>query len=282
MIKPEDTISFRNYGNGGRLGNQLFSVAACLGLSEKYGCRYELPPWNYWQYFKNNLSVTTGELFSVTHIYHEPYFHYTGIVPEDIVELSPVTERNIELRGYFQSEKYWIESKEKILTTFEFKDDVVRKARLWLNKISELEGGATSFTSIHMRFGDYSENPYYADLYANKYYEKAVCHITATAGKSIYIVFSDDPAKARQKMQQSDILSGLIYYIIDPAGSDIDDMCMQSLCTNNICANSSYSWWSSYLNRNKNKIVTMPQQWFAGSGLPNDTKDLYPSWAMKL
>jgi hypothetical protein len=34
-----------------------------------------------------------------------------------------------------------------------------------------------------------------------------------------------------------------------------------SSCQNNILANSSFAWWSAYINKNNNKVVA-PSNWF--------------------
>ena len=50
------------------------------------------------------------------------------------------------------------------------------------------------------------------------------------------------------------------------------DLCIMSMCTHNIIANSSYSWWASYLNTNTEKKVISPSRWF---GTNINVNDLY-------
>ena len=56
---------------------------------------------------------------------------------------------------------------------------------------------------------------------------------------------------------------------------DYEDLYMMSLCEHNIIANSSFSWWGSYLNQNKNKIVIAPKKWFGYLFNDGDWADVY-------
>jgi hypothetical protein len=56
---------------------------------------------------------------------------------------------------------------------------------------------------------------------------------------------------------------------------DYIDLYLMSLCENNIIANSSFSWWGSWLNKNKEKKIIAPSKWF-GKKINHDTKDLIP------
>jgi len=55
-------------------------------------------------------------------------------------------------------------------------------------------------------------------------------------------------------------------------------MVIMSMCNSNIIANSSFSWWSGYLNNNKNKVVIYPSVWF-GEKINKDVSNMfYNEW----
>jgi len=49
-----------------------------------------------------------------------------------------------------------------------------------------------------------------------------------------------------------------------------------SCCHHNIIANSSFSWWSAYINTHSNKIVCYPSVWFGPTMSYHNTSDLCP------
>lgn len=231
-------ITFSQLGNQGRLGNQLWQIAATVAAAKKYGVEYAFPKWEYEPYF--NLHGCFKDHIPVSQTYVEPYFHFCPIPPAT----------NTDLSGYFQSYKYFAEYEGVIRNIFEFSFSTAKYYGV---------------ASIHIRRGDYVTigNDYHTNL-QDSYYQQAIS--TVNAGH--YLVFSDDIDWCKGKFtgQQYSFVQG---------NSPAEDMALMARCDHNIIANSSFSWWAAYLNKNVNKKVIAPKNWF-GPKLPHDTKDLIP------
>ena len=127
-----------------------------------------------------------------------------------------------------------------------------------------------SYKSIHVRRTDYLA---LSDIHLNlniAYYEEAISHFSRE--KSIFLIFSDDVTF----IQNEPLFLNLPHkHIIT---NEDDEYCfwLMSACHHNIIANSSYSWWASYINSNPNKLVMCPSKWFGPRGPVYKIRDIIP------
>lgn len=114
--------------------------------------------------------------------------------------------------------------------------------------------GFLPYVGIHVRRGDYVNNPFYVDLSKTDYYERA---IEMFPDKN-FLVFSDDPefCKKKFKGKKFQVMEGM---------TELEDFNMLASCEAQIIANSSFSWWAAFVNPNPVKVVVAPsvENWYA-------------------
>lgn len=179
---------------------------------------------------------------------------------EDVFELD-----NKYLSGCWQTERYFFDIREIIEENYSF-NIPHGEVEKYLTNISN-----TNSVSLHLRRGDYVGNSVYEDICNDAYYRKAIEHIKRHVDNPCFFVFSDDPSYARKQY------SGKEFKVVDTfvGNKSHYDMYLMTKCKHNIVANSSFSWWGAWLNRNKEKIVICPEKWSNNHALRNTPCD---SW----
>jgi hypothetical protein len=170
------------------------------------------------------------------------------------------------LNGYFQTEKYFEEFRDSILSQFTFKSPYKDSAESYIQTIRK-ENKDAVIASIHVRRGDYVMFPDHHPPCSFNYYNNAMEELRILNENIIYVIFSDDVEWCKTEFSDPD-------YIISDLENPYTEMCAMSLCDHNIIANSSFSWWGAWLNVNQDKIVIAPSRWF-GDLIQKDTSDVY-------
>jgi hypothetical protein len=278
----------------GGLGNQLFQYAAGKSLALSQGSKLKCDLGSYGKQgsrsfdlncFKLDVEVATREelesLQSKNLItkalqrtlpphkrkaYREPHFHF------DPSFFS--ARKDIYLKGNWQSERYFKRFEDQIKNEFEIKEEYV-------SHLEELASSLMSQSSIsvHIRRGDYLQQQFlqYHGVLSAHYYNEAIKQIAQNVTNPKFYFFSDDIQWVMQNLDLDfphEFISG------KATRSSIEDFYLMQSCQHNIIANSSFSWWAAWLNRNPGKNIVAPRQWFQQG--PKDTYDLLPDKWIKV
>lgn len=238
------------FDNRGRCGNFLFEAAAAMAYAWKHGLEFTVPAttkdarWNpiFLPHLVNpdydpSLPITT--LREVAHTFQALPFKEEW------------RHRNIVLHGYWQTEKYFLEYRDRILETFGFPWEP------W-----------QGIVSVHVRRGDYlTLKEKHPEVTVDWYLEA----MSKFEGFNFQF-FSDDIPWCRSTFGHRNDVS------FSTGTSEIEDLISGSCCEHHVCSASTFSWWQAWLGRNPNKRIVIPKNWFM-PGRREDTRDIVPaSW----
>jgi len=246
-------LTFKLLGKYGRLGNQMFQYSFLYNAGKKTGFEigfdhsknpqiasiFKLDAKNSDRVIQKNIAIEKNDF---------GYFD-TTTVPD-----------GTDFIGYFQNERYANEQETDLRKIFTFKDETQEKCYKFVKEFKEKVG--KKLVSIHVRRGDYLNIPDAFVLADLKYYTNALDKI----GKdSFCVIFTDDKKWCTENFKH-------IPNIIMNNNEEMD-MCLMSMCDDNIICNSSFSWWGSWLNENLDKQIIAPSKWFNNG--PKNWQQIY-------
>jgi len=169
----------------------------------------------------------------------------------------------LQVEGYWQNERYFADVKDALreeLVFIPFTDE--RN----LAVARQLQKPARPTVSVHVRRGDYAQNPAFGMCSAD-YYERALGHVRQHLADPAFFIFSDDIAWARENLP---LPADTTFIDWNRGPNSYCDMHLMSLCQHQIIANSSFSWWGAWLNTNPAKLVVCPATWMATPVVPTE------------
>lgn len=242
--------SFKQLGDVGRLGNQLFQIAWTVTqakLNEADPC--VIPTWDY------------------RHVFSLPEAVFVDAGPDSIDGG----------REFYQDISLWQGTDDEVRHMFQ------PSAEAWQRTLAYVSGeGIPASTlidkgcAVHHRRGDYLKYPQHYPMPTRKYYENAMLTALARRSDTVFFIFSDDMPNVRAEYEHDPFTRTLIdqnqmvffegvprpVEVVDRIGEPLDwlDLFTMMACRQHIIANSTFSWWSGFLSTDTQ--VMYPSVWY--------------------
>lgn len=208
-----------------------------------------------------------------------------------------MTWDDIYLEGYWQTEKYFAAIADEVRRIYDTDRllKYIRESDITGNTDHSAAGsgkfkakqmsvedwiagiGAAESVSVHIRRGDYllpENQELFGGICTEAYYKEAMRQMKKKHPDCRFYLFTNDKSWIREQLARevaAGKAEGDIEIIDLGEQSDYAEFVLMSKCRHNILANSSFSWWASYLNKNPHKVVYAPDKWLNGW----DCEDFY-------
>jgi len=161
------------------------------------------------------------------------------------------------LDGYWGDEIYFRDIEDQIRKEFEFRVHFPDGYHEWNNAIQSVNS-----VSVHVRRADYllPAHQRIFRLLDESYYERAIEFIRRSVNRPVFFVFSDEIKMVKEMgcFQKSNVT----FIEDDRINEDYIEFALMRKCKHNIVANSTFSWWTAWLNQNREKVVIAPERWY--------------------
>jgi len=267
----------------GGLGNNLFQLATVYSVHKKYGFDLVIPSHtdrgDIHKYGQSNelefFNLFDNEFNYQNNLDLKRYRHNDTGGSDFSYSPIPISDNTI-YHGYFQSEKYFLDV------------DIKKEFILKKSNIDKIKNQYSNFfnkknISLHYRLGGDRTTPdkqiYHKNVSVD-FYEKSI-DLIGDYNEDDYniLVFTDNQPMAKKLL--SNFSKNIIF--IDNNNDNVLDFTFMSLCDVNIVSNSTFSWWSAYLNQNINSKVIVTESEWVGPGFKYfNLKDTFPKSWIKL
>lgn len=278
----------------GGLGNQLFQYAAAYALAKRIGQHMEMDisffPQQSLRGFKlDKLNISYGRISThqtkTIEIYKNKYLNkflrqinirqlpiqnigcYLLETRSDIVpEFFEVQQKSVYIDGYFQSEEYFDQYRNDLVKQFTPKYDSEKEFDIVLDSMKKCNSVA-----VHVRRGDFLKaqndgNPNHY-LLGENYYHNALEYIAKHIDNTVFFWFSDDIEWVKENFGEQE---NFRFISLQTTYADIDELMLMKSCKHIIAANSTFSWWASWLNEEKNAVHICPKKRYGNAKMIPD------------
>lgn len=263
----------------GGLGNQMFQIATAYAYSKKYNGTLKIKKTktysdnrpSYWNSVLSQFSQFLIDDLDITKLNH-----WCERGATEYTEIPKPLFPGVYLVGYFQSEKYFSDEniKKEIKELFSPQEESLTYIKSKYNNILEVKDRVIV---VHARRTDYLKNHHNIMFHGPlnvDYYKEAIKKIYKIVENPIFLLSSDDST------YWSTIFNDIPEFnisntVILTDENEINTLTLLQQFHYFIIANSTFSWWATWLSSEPRKIIA-PSKWFGPWG-PQNYKDIYCS-----
>lgn len=260
-----------SYLKNGKLGENVDYRKYALGnfcIEEKFIDEKELDQFVRKSLLFKKLKVSwlnrhLSYRFPISKIYSQKGHGYDP----DFLKLSD----NTYLIGYWQNPLFFA-GVEDVLK----KDFTIKKVPSLSNKEMLHDIVGCNSVSVHVRRGDFKNLPVLGTI-EPEFYLNAISYILEHVSSPVLYFFSDDMKWVRENFDAYSKKCKINYVELNNSpDSEIEDLRLMSNCKHNILGNSTFGWWSAWLNGNPEKIVVTPQKLFFDTSINLQLQGMIP------
>ncbi len=248
-------LSMLNFGNNGRLGNQMFQYAFMRTQANRLRCSLFLPKWIGNGAFQlNDASIRCYEIPRKGNIYRQIHSD-CGFDP---VLIKP----NTDVSGYFQSEMCF--DQDLIKEAYKFDGKILSACQKY---IRDIDIDRDQDVCVGIRLGDFAQiSMYYVPNLG--FYTNA---LKILSPRRIFL-FSDDINSAESILRKTGPIGAIVPVIADPIGQ----LAIMAHFKKFIIGPSTFSWWGAWLAQ-EDKTVIVPKEGPLRPGSPVHASHYWPS-----
>lgn len=276
----------------GGLGNQLFQYAVAYTLSKRLDQplrfdpsftknmttrEYKLPLLCVEEYrlvddkqlprkvqnLKNKYINKMNRVLNFSTYKCEDYIYLLETKNELQTNIFSITNKNLYIDGYFQTETYFKKYREDLLKQIRPK---YKLEESYLKMLKEIK--KHNSIAVHVRRSDFKKDKCaYHYLLNGDYYKRAIEEMRKRVHNPVFFWFSDDMEWVKNNIGNE---TNYRFVQIKTEHGDIDDMMLMKNCNHIITANSTFSWWAAWLNEHEDAIRIVPARPFGMEGMIPD------------
>jgi hypothetical protein len=246
-------VTFSELGRYGRMGNQMFQIAAVACHAWRNGAPWAVPKWEYAHAFVGPFPCYIGR--QPTSPYQEPRYYYDPLP-------APSPGSVLDLRGYFQSLRYWDGYEDRARALFAFTPLALALAPARPHGVSML-----------VRRDDYVGSASHR-LLDDAYYGEAIRIVDRAAPGAPYFIYGDEDEVSRDLVAR--LLGDRATWAAERRA--VGDLVGMAQCGHVITGNSTFGWWAGMLCRAPGKQVVMPVQWMQDHVGFDQRELVVPGW----